>query len=78
MPCTNDRLLASCAMDCTVRVTSLDGDIEKLFEVHEDRVKTIDVERRNPNLIFSASEDGSVKQIDIRTNEEPISVVKVN
>ncbi|EME27124.1 WD and tetratricopeptide repeats protein 1 isoform 1 [Galdieria sulphuraria] len=78
IPCTNDRLLASGAMDCTVRVSSLDGRPEKLFEVHEDRVKTIDVERRNPNLIFSASEDGRVYQIDLRTPEDPVKVVEIS
>ncbi|GJQ14150.1 hypothetical protein GpartN1_g5941.t1 [Galdieria partita] len=78
IPCTNDRLLASGAMDCTVRVTSLDGGMEKLFEMHEDRVKTIDVEKRNPNLIFSASEDGRVYQIDLRTPEDPKKVVEIS
>jgi WD40 repeat protein len=77
MPCTNDRLLASGAMDRTVRVNSLDGGTERLFAIHENRVKTIDVERRNPNLIFSASEDGTVKQIDLRSPEEPVLVVEV-
>jgi WD40 repeat protein len=76
MPCTNDRLLASGAMDRTVRVNSLDGGTERLFAIHENRVKTIDVERRNPNLIFSASEDGTVKQIDLRSPEEPVLVVE--
>eukprot|EP00871_Galdieria_phlegrea_P001040 jgi/Galph1/1937/GphlegSOOS_G622.1 len=77
IPCTNDRLLASGSMDNSVRVSSVDERINKKFEIHDDRVKTVDVEFSNPNLIFSGSEDGTVKQIDLRSNSEPMTIVNL-
>lgn len=68
IPATNDTRVASCAGDGQVRVTHV-ADSESLLvcrTCHSDRVKRLAIHPSEPNLIWSAGEDGLVLQYDIR------------
>ncbi|GMH00218.1 hypothetical protein Nepgr_002057 [Nepenthes gracilis] len=75
VPETSDELVASGAGDAEVRVfniSRLNGAEETAitpsahFQCHTKRVKKLAVEVGNPNVIWSASEDGTLRQHDFR------------
>ncbi|KAK3256556.1 hypothetical protein CYMTET_34314 [Cymbomonas tetramitiformis] len=66
IPCSGDRVLVSGAMDKQVRLHTVDPDRTVVYNVHTDRVKAVEVEHMNPHLFFSAAEDGTVQQFDLR------------
>lgn len=68
MPATRDSLVATCAGDCQVRVTQVASNESLLVcrNCHSDRVKRLAVHPSEPNLIWSAGEDGLVLQFDTR------------
>ncbi|XP_057533698.1 protein ALTERED SEED GERMINATION 2 isoform X2 [Amaranthus tricolor] len=77
MPETSDEIVASGAGDAEVRVFNLScisgGRVEDTpvtpcahFQCHTRRVKKLAVEVGNPNVIWSASEDGTLRQHDFR------------
>ncbi|CAM8942425.1 unnamed protein product [Rhodiola kirilowii] len=77
LPETSDELVVSGAADAEVRVFNLSrqngrGDEEvataptALFQCHNRRVKKLAVEVGNPNVVWSASEDGTLRQHDLR------------
>ncbi|GAB2216862.1 hypothetical protein Drorol1_Dr00000009, partial [Drosera rotundifolia] len=77
VPETSDELVASGAADAEVRVfnrSRLSGrGIEETaitpsahFQCHTRRVKKLAVEIGNPNVVWSASEDGTLRQHDFR------------
>ncbi|KAJ7958942.1 WD and tetratricopeptide repeats protein 1 [Quillaja saponaria] len=77
IPETSDELVVSGAGDAEVRLFSLlrssgrgvdDNFIapSALYQCHTKRVKKIAVEVGNPNLVWSASEDGTLRQHDFR------------
>ncbi|KAK9136131.1 hypothetical protein Syun_015461 [Stephania yunnanensis] len=76
VPETSDELVASGAGDAEVRLfnlSRLDGRSEEsaiapsaLFQCHSRRVKKLAVEVGNPNVVWSASEDGTLRQHDFR------------
>ncbi|GAB4844926.1 Protein ALTERED SEED GERMINATION 2 [Ancistrocladus abbreviatus] len=77
VPATSDELVASGAGDAEVRVFNLSrlsgrGAEETAitpsahFHCHTRRVKKLAVEVGNPNVVWSASEDGTLRQHDFR------------
>ncbi|XP_043713111.1 protein ALTERED SEED GERMINATION 2 [Telopea speciosissima] len=77
VPETSDELVVSGAGDAEVRIFNLShlsgGRTEEnaitpsaLFRCHTRRVKKLAVEIGNPNVVWSASEDGTLRQHDLR------------
>ncbi|XWS23957.1 hypothetical protein CRYUN_Cryun28dG0060300 [Craigia yunnanensis] len=77
IPETSDELVVSGAGDAEVRLFNLsclngrglnDGAItpSALYKCHTKRVKKLAVEVGNPNVVWSASEDGTLRQHDFR------------
>ncbi|KAK8696599.1 hypothetical protein V6N13_001732 [Hibiscus sabdariffa] len=77
IPETSDELVASGAGDAEVRLFNLsrlngrvlnDGTAtpSALYQCHTRRVKKLAVEVGNPNVVWSASEDGTLRQHDFR------------
>ncbi|KAK9067807.1 hypothetical protein SSX86_011918 [Deinandra increscens subsp. villosa] len=77
VPETSDELVVSGAADSEVRLFNLSRlgmrDVEDstinpsaLFQCHTRRIKKLAVEPGNPNLVWSASEDGTLRQHDFR------------
>ncbi|XWS21435.1 hypothetical protein CRYUN_Cryun30bG0054400 [Craigia yunnanensis] len=77
VPETSDELVVSGAADAEVRLFNLsrlsgrglnDGTISPsaLYQCHTKRVKKLAVEVGNPNVLWSASEDGTLRQHDFR------------
>ncbi|CAN0838831.1 Protein ALTERED SEED GERMINATION 2 [Linum grandiflorum] len=77
VPETSDELVVSGAGDAEVRVFNLsqlsgrgpeDTGIvpSALYQCHTRRVKKLAVEVGNPNVVWSASEDGTLRQHDLR------------
>ncbi|WIA19127.1 hypothetical protein OEZ85_003775 [Tetradesmus obliquus] len=69
MPGTGDSsqpLLASCAGDAEVRLHDLASGARSVFSHHGSRVKKLVTEPGNPHLLLSCSEDGTVRQLDVR------------
>jgi WD and tetratricopeptide repeat-containing protein 1 len=55
-----------------VRVHDLQsGASPRVYDSHVRRVKKLQVEPGNPNLLLSASEDGTVRQNDLRQPPAP-------
>ncbi|XP_042421566.1 protein ALTERED SEED GERMINATION 2-like isoform X1 [Zingiber officinale] len=76
VPETSDELVVSGAGDAEVRIFSLshsnsrsaEAPLEPVasYKCHTRRVKKLAVEPGNPNVIWSASEDGTLRQHDLR------------
>ncbi|KAL2512606.1 transducin family protein/WD-40 repeat family protein [Abeliophyllum distichum] len=77
IPETSDELVVSGAGDAEVRLFNLSRlngrGLEEnvispsaLFQCHTNRVKKLAVEVGNPNVVWSASEDGTLRQHDLR------------
>lgn len=63
---TNQPQIATCAGDGAVILHDLASGSQSVFNHHMGRVKKLVTEPGNPHLIISCSEDGTVRQIDIR------------
>lgn len=62
-------------LDEQVRLHDLErGQCSRVFTSHSDRVKAIEVENSNPNMLWSSGEDGLVFQYDLRTEEPQVLV----
>ncbi|KAI3760755.1 hypothetical protein L1987_51154 [Smallanthus sonchifolius] len=77
VPETSDELVVSGAADAEVRLFNLSRlgrrgvedtaiNPSALFQCHTRRIKKLAVEPGNPNLVWSASEDGTLRQHDFR------------
>ncbi|KAL3830395.1 hypothetical protein ACJIZ3_019197 [Penstemon smallii] len=77
IPETSDELVVSAAGDAEVRLFNLSRSRGRgldessinpsaLFQCHTRRVKKLAVEVGNPNVVWSASEDGTLRQHDFR------------
>ncbi|KAL4358838.1 hypothetical protein AHAS_Ahas08G0017400 [Arachis hypogaea] len=75
IPETSDEIVVSGAGDAEVRLfnlSHLNGSAENaiapsaLYQCHTRRVKKLAVENGNPNVVWSASEDGTLRQHDFR------------
>ncbi|XP_020962149.1 WD repeat protein iqw1 isoform X3 [Arachis ipaensis] len=75
IPETSDEIVVSGAGDAEVRLfnlSHLNGSAENaiapsaLYQCHTRRVKKLAVENGNPNMVWSASEDGTLRQHDFR------------
>ncbi|KAG2692462.1 hypothetical protein I3843_08G054500 [Carya illinoinensis] len=75
VPETSDELVASGAGDAEVRLFNLsrlsgrgpdDVSPTATYQCHTRRVKKLAVEAGNPNVVWSASEDGTLRQHDFR------------
>lgn len=74
LPHSNNSLIASCAGDCQVQLYSAhqlssSGGSDAMVRnwgCHVGRVKSLAVEPNTPSLIWTASEDATVRQFDTR------------
>ncbi|CAN8299158.1 unnamed protein product [Cochlearia groenlandica] len=77
VPETSDELVVSGAGDAEVRLFNIAGSSSRadddnaiapmaLYQCHTRRVKKLAVEPGNPNVVWSASEDGTLRQHDFR------------
>eukprot|EP01069_Polyplicarium_translucidae_P009669 Polyplicarium_translucidae@DN3332_c0_g1_i4.p1 len=63
----NEHLVATCAGDGEVRVCDISTlQNTQCFCTHEDRVKEFVIDPSSPTVILSCSEDGTVRQFDLR------------
>ena len=71
VPATNDTCLATGAMDNQLRVLRVREDgvgvCARVYNCHSARVKHIAIHAMEGHVFWSASEDGTVAQIDVRT-----------
>jgi len=76
MPYTNNNLVASGAADKKVQLHDVSQKKTiTSFSNHLNRVKRLDVAQDCPNLIWSASEDGTVMETDIRAPPQETNVL---
>ena len=70
VPATNDTCLATGAMDNQLRVLRVREDgvgvCARVYNCHSARVKHIAIHAMEGHVFWSASEDGTVAQIDVR------------
>ena len=67
MPRTQNRIVASGAADNKIQVHDLEAGVTlESYKKHTYRVKRMEVTPACPNLLWSASEDGTIMEIDIR------------
>jgi WD40 repeat protein len=66
LPGRNDMVL-SCGADNQIRLTNLDNSRQsRVYSCHQSRVKDLACEQYHSDLFLSASEDGTVRQFDLR------------
>jgi len=70
MPCSNNDTIISCGVDRQIRVTNLTRQRVRPFNCHSGRVKKLAYEPFNPSVFLSASEDGTVRQFDLRVKHK--------
>jgi WD and tetratricopeptide repeat-containing protein 1 len=88
LPETSDEQIITCAGDHRIKLFRLDYNNPENSKVndykcHRGRVKKLATESGNPNLFWSASEDGTVRQFDTRLKhicrrDAPCDTVLVN
>ena len=68
IPGSGDSSVATGAMDCEVRVhlSLYESPVTLSYECHTGRVKELEASYSVPNVFWSASEDGTVRQFDTR------------
>ena len=76
MPYTSNNLIASGAADKKIKIHDVSqGKTVSTFASHLNRVKRLDVAEDCPNLIWSASEDGTIMETDIRASPADTNVL---
>jgi len=70
MPFTDDNCVVSCAADSQVRVSNLERQTVRPISCHTDRVKKFVTEEDSPNVVITASEDGTVRCFDLRQRQK--------
>ncbi|GJQ11441.1 hypothetical protein GpartN1_g3232.t1 [Galdieria partita] len=70
MPFTEDNCVVSCAADSQVRVSNLEKQTVRPINCHTDRVKKFVTEEDSPNVVITASEDGTVRCFDLRQRQK--------
>lgn len=67
LPQSEDRVLLSCAGDCKIKIhDAVRQECTQTYSCHVQRVKRLAVTPAEPNLFWSAGEDGTVMQFDVR------------
>lgn len=67
MPQTGMSKVATGGFDKDIRITDVEESRKsRVFRCHDDRVKTVEVDQTAPSSVISASEDGTVRLLDIR------------
>lgn len=70
LPNTNDSILVSGAADCKIRVYDTGADENThVFSCHVGRVKRLAVAPNVPFMFWSAAEDGTIMQFDLRSSD---------
>lgn len=69
LPSAGSEYIATGAMDMEVAVHNVNHPRYHVFGCHSHRVKAVETEPGNPNLVFSASEDGTVRMFDLRAQQ---------
>ncbi|CAJ0954816.1 unnamed protein product, partial [Mesorhabditis belari] len=71
LPHSGDQILVTSAADCSVRLHYLEYKEEPYVWKARQRVKRLAVANDEPYLVWSAAEDGHIRQHDTRTYEAP-------
>ncbi|CAN0012348.1 unnamed protein product, partial [Laminaria digitata] len=69
LPCTNDQVIVTGAMDGEVRLHTApfsSQDLTECYLTQGKRIHAVEVEPGNPFVFWSASDDGAVRQFDRR------------
>ncbi|KAK4536417.1 hypothetical protein CDCA_CDCA08G2442 [Cyanidium caldarium] len=66
LPESADRIIVSCAGDHQIRISDLESQRIRAISCHTGRVKKLATIPSMPNVFLSASEDGTVRQFDLR------------
>lgn len=75
LPFSQDRKIVSGAMDGKVILHDIEyPENRKIYTCHSNRVKYVETHPSEPNLFWSASEDSSIRQFDIREHHRCSSV----
>lgn len=70
MPCTDDRIIVTCAADGEVRHAQImEGGhvVTKMLAQHGGRAHKMAIEPGSPHIFYSCGEDGLVQHFDLRT-----------
>lgn len=71
LPSSNDSLIVTGAADCKIRVHDINSqETTQVFSSHAGRVKRLAVAPTVPFMFWSAAEDGTIMQHDLRTPEK--------
>ncbi|KAL7754094.1 hypothetical protein RI367_000074 [Sorochytrium milnesiophthora] len=75
MPQTSDTVVATCSLDGRVKVhdlfyTASRAKTRHTYSCHSESVKRLVTEPDNPHLLFSCSEDSTVRQFDLRESHD--------
>ncbi|XP_033121287.1 WD and tetratricopeptide repeats protein 1-like [Anneissia japonica] len=67
LPDSNDNVLATCAADTKVRIHDVSrGETTQAFSCHAGRAKRLATAPNLPYMLWSAGEDGTIRQFDLR------------
>jgi WD40 repeat protein len=70
MSFSNDRRIVSCSADGSVKYLDLDATpVVRPFNCHTNMAFEVLPDPENPNIFFSCSEDGTVRQFDLRLKD---------
>ncbi|XP_064627626.1 WD and tetratricopeptide repeats protein 1-like [Lineus longissimus] len=70
LPNSNDSVIVSGAADCKIRVHDLNSkETSHVFSCHAGRVKRLAIAPNVPFMFWSAAEDGTIMQFDLRAPE---------
>lgn len=70
LPSSNDNVIVTGAADCKIRVHDLNSqETTQVFSCHAGRVKRLAVAPNVPFMFWSAAEDGTIMQHDLRMPE---------
>mmetsp|Transcript_17467 Transcript_17467/g.52245 ORF Transcript_17467/g.52245 Transcript_17467/m.52245 type:complete len:1232 (+) Transcript_17467:129-3824(+) len=69
LPHHADHYVVTGAMDSAIIIHNVDIGKSCVIRAHSDRVKEIEVDPSDPHTFWSAGEDGTVRQVDVRTRD---------
>lgn len=67
LPYSNDNTIVSAAADASIRVNSVStAECINHFDCHTRRIKRLAITKESPFILWSGSEDGTVREFDLR------------
>ncbi|XP_066285635.1 WD and tetratricopeptide repeats protein 1-like [Branchiostoma lanceolatum] len=76
LPSSGDRIVATAAADCKVHVHDINTkEVTQIFTCHTGRVKRLATAPNVPYMFWSASEDGTIRQFDLRMSSRDAMIL---